>query len=156
MPSSITICSSSCISVNASIMYYWFTLLTPAFCFYCFATIIFIFPQSIRPGNSERLLAPLLLYRIQYSRNRWICLLSSLNFIYRSNAIAQDNVRVLRENFSCHIRPLCLSYKIVFICSEQFFVTKFVTRITKFLTCVTKFVTLVTNFVIKIVLWDRK
>ena len=49
-----------------------------------------------------------------------------------------------------------LLYKKVFNFSEQFFVTKFVTRITKFLTCVTKFVTLVTNFVIKIILWDRK
>ena len=68
------------------------------------------------------------------------------------NAIAQDNVRVRREIFSCLIRHFLLSYKIVFICSEQFFITKFVTDVTKFLTCVTKFVMLVTNFVIKNVL----
>ena len=138
------------------LLYYCFTLLTPAFCFYCFATIIFIFPRSIRPGNSGRLLAPMLLYRIHYSRNRWICLLSSLNFIYRSNVIAKIIIALCQENCSCHIRHFLLLYKKVFNFSEQFFVTKFVTRITKFLTCVTKFVTLVTNFVIKIVLWDRK
>ena len=134
------------------LLYYCFTLLTPSFCFYCFATIIFIFPRSIRPGYSGRLLAPLLLCRIHYSRNRRICLLSSLNFIYRSNVIAKIIITLCQENCSCLIRHFLLSYKKVFNFSEQFFVTKFVTRITKFLTCVTKFVTLITNFVIKIVL----
>ena len=138
------------------LLYYCFTLLTPSFCFYCFATIIFIFPRSFRPGYSGRLLAPLLLCRIHYSRNRRICLLSSLNFIYRSNVIAKIIIALCRENFSCHIRHFCLSYKIVFICSEQFFVTKFVTRITKFVTCISNFVMAVTKFVTKTFCADRK
>ena len=37
----------------------------------------------------------------------------------------------------------------VFIFSEKFFVTKFVTRITKFVTCVSNFVTAATKFVTK-------